>query len=214
MTTMTASSDLLKPKLRGVSHQVSFFGALVAGAALIALVPAPARLGLAVYVASLCAMFGASALYHRPNWSPRARTWMRRLDHAAIFVLIAGTGTPFALLLPPDDGRRLLLLVWGGAAVGVVRALVWITAPKALVAVLAVAVGWAATPFFSALAGRLGGAVFGWIAAGGVLYTLGALAYATRRPNPWPRTFGYHEVFHALVILAAACHFVAVAVAV
>jgi len=206
-------TDLVKPRLRGVSHQVSFFVALVAGVTLVALSPG-ARWGLAVYAASLCAMFGVSALYHRPTWSAPARKWMRRLDHAAIFVLIAGTGTPLALTVPGDDGKKLLLVMWAGTAVGVVRGVAWITAPKWLVAVLAVAVAWAAAPFFPALAAHVGAGTFAWVVAGGVLYMLGALAYALRRPNPWPRTFGYHEVFHALVVLAAACHFVAVARAV
>ncbi|MEW5738226.1 MAG: hemolysin III family protein [Myxococcota bacterium] len=207
---VSAVNELEKPRLRGVSHLVSFFAALAAGAVLIALVPTAARVGLVIYTASLCTMFGVSALYHRPTWSPGARRWMRRLDHAAIFVLIAGTGTPFALLLPPDDGKKLLALLWIGAGVGVVRAVVWIGAPKVLVALLALAVAWAAAPFFSTLFHTLGAGTFAWIAAGGVLYTLGALAYATKRPNPWPRTFGYHEVFHALTVFAAVCHFVAV----
>ncbi|GMU60469.1 MAG: hemolysin III family protein [Myxococcales bacterium] len=206
----TAVNELEKPRLRGVSHLVSFFVALAAGAVLIALVPAQVRAGLAIYTASLCTMFGVSAAYHRPTWSPGARRWMRRLDHAAIFVLIAGTGTPFALLLPERDGKKMLALLWIGAAVGVVRAVVWIGAPKVLVALLALAMAWASVPFFSTLVAHLGAGTFGWIAAGGVLYTLGALAYATKRPNPWPRTFGYHEVFHALVVAGAVCHFVAV----
>lgn len=201
--------SLEKPLMRGVLHQVGFFVALAAGALLVALSPG-ARGACAVYAVSLAAMLGASAAYHRPTWSPRKRAWMRRLDHAAIFVLIAGTATPLAQALPGDARTRFLLVMWAGAALGVVRALVWIQAPKWVVAVLALLLGWASLPFLPQLARALGGVTLACVAAGGVAYTLGALAYAFKRPNPWPRHFGYHEVFHALVVLAAVFHFVAV----
>ncbi|MEW6430928.1 MAG: hemolysin III family protein [Myxococcota bacterium] len=200
---------LEKPRLRGVLHHVGFFVALVAGAWLVALSPG-ARGPCAVYAVSLAAMLGASAAYHRPTWSPRKRAWMRRVDHAAIFVMIAGTATPLAAGLEPAARWRFLVIMWVGAAVGVLRALVWIQAPKWLVAVLALALGWTSVPFLPQLAHALGGVTLGWVAAGGVAYTLGALAYAFKRPNPWPAHFGYHEVFHALVVLGAAFHFVAV----
>jgi hemolysin III len=198
-----------KPQWRGVMHQVGFFVALLGGALLVALTPT-ARAACAVYAVSLAAMLGASAAYHRPNWPPKQRVWMRRLDHAAIFILIAGTATPFALALHGAARVHFLGLMWGGAGVGVMRALFWIQAPKVLVAVLALALGWAATPFLPTIAAALGTATIAWLAAGGVAYTLGALAYAFKRPNPWPARFGYHEVFHALVVVAAVCHFVAV----
>jgi hemolysin III len=204
---------LEKPLLRGVLHQVGFFVALLAGAVLVAAAPT-ARGACAVYAASLAAMLGASAAYHRPNWPARQRAWMRRVDHAAIFVLIAGTSTPFAAALDEASRGRFLAVMWGGAAVGVARALVWISAPKWLVAALAVALGWATAPFLPRLAAALGGVTLAWLAAGGVAYTVGALVYGLKRPNPWPGRFGYHEVFHALVVVGAALHFVAVARAV
>lgn len=204
----------VKPLLRGVLHQAAFFLALVAGLALIlAARGTTATVACAVYVASLCGLLGTSALYHRVNWAPRARQRMRRLDHAAIFVLIAGTYTPLAMTLPGPTAHRLLLIVWAGAAIGLVRAVLWITAPKWIVAVLALAVGWVAVFYLPGIHAATSVAVTALIATGGVLYSLGALAYAFKRPNPWPRVFGYHEIFHALVVLAAAAHFAAVVIA-
>lgn len=204
-------ADAGKPLLRGVSHQVSFFVALAAGVLVVWLAPHDvARVGVAVYMASLTVLFGVSALYHRPTWRPKARAVMRRLDHASIFVLIAGTSTPFALTLPDPARSSFLIIAWAGAALGVLRAFFWIGAPKALVAVLAIALGWASLPFLPQLRETVGLATVLWIGVGGVLYSAGAAVYALKRPNPWPRVFGYHEIFHALVILAAACHFVGV----
>lgn len=203
-----------KPLLRGVSHQVFFFVSLVAGALLVLAAPnADARVGCAIYSASLAMLLGTSALYHRPTWSLRARARMRRLDHSAIFVLIAGTYTPLALTLPPDTARVMLTVAWVGAAIGVARALFWINAPKWLVAVLALAMGWLALLYLPTVGRVAGTPVLVWMGAGGVLYSLGALTYALKRPDPWPRVFGYHEVFHAFVVAAAVCHFVAVALA-
>jgi len=213
--TMTSTPPApLKPMLRGVSHQVAFFIALIAGAALVvAATGTAAKLGCAIYAVSLANLLGTSALYHRPTWSVAARARMRRLDHSAIFVLIAGTYTPLALTLPPETGRTMLTVAWVGAVIGVARALFWIDAPKWVVAVLALTIGWLALLYLPTV-GRLAGApVLWWMAAGGVLYSLGALAYAFRRPDPWPRVFGYHEVFHALVLAAAVCHFVAIVIA-
>lgn len=204
----------VKPLLRGVLHEVAFFLALVAGLALVlAAQGRTATVACAVYVVSLCGLLGTSALYHRITWKPRARQRMRRLDHAAIFVLIAGTYTPLALTLPAAAAHRLLLIVWIGAALGLVRALFWISAPKWVVAVLALAVGWVAVFYLPDIQAATSGAVLALIATGGVLYSLGALAYAFKRPNLWPRVFGYHELFHALVVLAAAAHFAAVVLA-
>jgi hemolysin III len=157
-------------------------------------------------------MFGVSALYHRVTWrSPRARAWMRRLDHSTILLLIAGTYTPFALLA--FDGwvaDTVLIVVWAGAAAGLVLNLLWVDAPKWLTAAVFVALGWVGVLALPELF-DVGVAPAMLVFLGGGLYTLGALAYATRRPNPVPHVFGYHEIFHLLVVLAAAAHFVAIA---
>lgn len=212
MSTLTA--PLPKPVLRGVSHQIFFFVALVAGAGLVlAANGTAAKLGCGIYATSLATLLGVSALYHRPTWSLRARARMRRLDHSAIFLLIAGTYTPMALTLPEPMAKTMLLVAWAGGLLGVLRALFWVHAPKWLVAVLALAMGWVALLYLPTV-GRLAGTpVLLWMGLGGVLYSLGALTYAFRRPDPWPRWFGYHEVFHAFVVAAAVCHFVAVVLA-
>jgi len=203
----------MKPRLRGVSHQYAFFAAMAAGAALVVLARgAEARVAVAVYGLSLCAMFGASALYHRIDWPPRPSIWLRRLDHSMIYVLVAGTYTPFALLvLEPALGWALLAVVWAGAVAGVLVSLVWIDAPRWLSAVLYVVLGWIGVMALPQLWDRAGAMAVALLATGGVLYTLGALVYARRRPDPAPRVFGFHEVFHALVIAAAASQFAAVA---
>ncbi|HET9751494.1 MAG TPA: hemolysin III family protein [Myxococcales bacterium] len=198
-----------KPRLRGVSHELAFFAAIGAGAVLVALAPPGARLAAAVYGTSLAAMFGVSALYHRPTWSPGPRTWMRRLDHATIFLLVAGTYTPFALLLD-ESGRTLLMLAWGGALLGICQSLFWVNAPRPLVASLYVALGWAVALFWPALRAALGVPALAALVLGGVLYSIGAVVYAARKPDPSPAVFGYHEIFHAFVIAAAVCHFAVV----
>ncbi len=204
-----------KPLLRGVSHEIAAAAALVAWIALVAAAPSPrARLAATVYGATLLALFTISALYHRPTWAPRARLFWRRLDHSAIFLLIAGTYTPFCLLLGGAAGSALLAVVWTGAAAGVVQAVAWPTAPKPLVAVVYVALGWVVIPVVPILRLQLGPAFIALLAAGGITYSLGAAVYALRRPDPFPRVFGYHEVFHALVVLAAVLHFVVAARAV
>jgi hemolysin III len=205
----------MKPRLRGVSHQYAFFAAIAAGAALVVLAQgAQARVAVGVYALSLCAMFGASALYHRIDWPPRPSVWMRRLDHAMIYVLVAGTYTPFALLvLAPALGWTLLGIVWAGALAGVALSLVWIDAPRALRALLYVVLGWIGLVALPQMWNRAGAMAVALLATGGLLYTLGAVVYARRRPDPAPRVFGYHEVFHVLVIAAAAVQFAAVALA-
>ena len=204
----------VKPMLRGVSHQVGFFIALLAGGALVfSATGTAAKLVCAIYAVSLANLLGTSALYHRPTWSLRARARMRRLDHSAIFVLIAGTYTPLALTLPSETARTMLTVAWVGAVIGVARALFWINAPKWVVAVLALTMGWLALLYLPTVGQVAGAPVLWWMGAGGVLYSLGALAYAFRKPDPWPRVFGYHEVFHALVLAAAVCHFVAIVIA-
>ena len=204
----------LKPRWRGVTHQWAFFVSLVTGAALVLGAPnGKARVAAAVYAVSVAALFGVSALYHRINWvSEAGRRWMRRLDHSMIFLLIAGTYTPFALLaLEGRLATAILVAVWAGALGGIVFKLVWISAPKWLVSTMYVALGWVALAAMPQLVTRLGAVATSLVAAGGVLYTAGAVIYAARRPDPVPGVFGYHEVFHALVITAAALQYAAVA---
>ena len=206
--------ELVKPRLRGVSHQWAFFVALVAGIVLVIAAPSGrATLAATIYAISMAAMFGASALYHRVDWkSLSARRWMRRLDHSMIYLLIAGTYTPFALLVL-DGGlaQAVLIAIWGGAALGIGLKLLWPDTPKWLTAAVYVTLGWVAIIAFPQLASELGPVGMGLVAAGGILYTAGALVYALRRPDPYPAVFGYHEIFHVLVIAAAVLQFVAVA---
>lgn len=201
-----------KPLLRGTVHHYAAFVALAMGIML--LIEAPnrlARLGCLVHTISTTAMFGVSAAYHRPNWSPENRAHMRKLDHAAIFLLIAGTNTPLALLgLPWIDAFRLLTVVWSGALVGMLQPVLLPAAPKAIKACIYVALGWVAFPYAGQLRAALGPATELLIVGGGIVYSVGAVVYALRRPDPFPATFGYHEVFHAFVTLAALMHFAAV----
>jgi hemolysin III len=214
MTGPASAPPLLKPRLRGVSHQWAFVASLALGIALVLSAPAgAARLASAVYAASVAGLFGTSALYHRLTWSSAAaRRWMRRLDHSMIFLLIAGTYTPFAVLaLDGTLATVILVTVWTGAAAGIVLKLVWIDAPKGVVALTYVLLGWVAVVAFPSMVDDLGLIATAMVALGGVLYTAGALVYARRRPDPAPGVFGYHEVFHALVIAAAALQYAVVA---
>src|SRR3954452_15960289 len=208
-----AALPLAKPRLRGVLHQYSFFVSLVLGSALVILADGGrARLAAAIYAFAVSGLLGTSALYHRVTWSTRARAWMRRLDHSMIFVLIAGTYTPFALLvLHGSLANAILIVVWAGAFGGIVLNLVWVSAPKWLTATVYVALGWVAVVAMPALAHELGAVGVGLVMFGGLLYTAGAVIYALGRPNPAPATFGYHEIFHTLVVAAAAAHFAVVA---
>jgi hemolysin III len=212
--TATELSPLLKPRLRGVLHQWAFAGSLVAGIYLVlAAESARARLAVSVYAVSVAALFGTSALYHRVNWrSLSARRWMRRLDHTMIFVLIAGSYTPFGLLvLSGTLGTVMLIAVWSAALAGALFKLVWIDAPGWLTATAYVTVGWIAVIAMPQLVANLGVAAVGALALGGVLYSVGAVIYARKRPDPVPTVFGYHEVFHLLVILAAALQYAVIA---
>lgn len=200
------------PLLRGVLHHFATWYALGAGSVLVAMSSTPrAAIASAVYSLSLVVLFAISAIYHRVHWKEeRHRARMRQADHASIFILIAGTYTPVAVLgLGGEEGRRLLTMIWIGAAAGVILALAWPKAPKALTAGIAVAVGWTIVPYFPQVKKLLGGELW-LILAGGIAYTIGALVYAIKRPNPSPRFFGYHEVFHALTLLGAILHFAAV----
>ena len=204
----------MKPRLRGVSHQWAFFASLLTGVALVLAAPSGrAALAAAVYAVCVAGLFGASALYHRITWaSAAARRRMRRLDHSMIFLLIAGTYTPFALLaLRGALATAILVVVWSAAAGGILLKLLWIDAPKWLVALIYVALGWVALAAFPELIERIGVTATALVGAGGVLYTIGAVVYALQRPDPAPAVFGYHEVFHALVIVAAALQYAVVA---
>lgn len=204
----------VKPKLRGVSHEWAFFLSLGFGAALIVLADTPrATLAVAIYAVSLSALFGTSALYHRVNWTrPHMRQWMRRLDHSMIFFLIAGTYTPFALLvLHGTLAMTILAVVWVGAIAGAIVEMIWIDHPKWASALIYLSLGWVAVATFPDLWSQMGPAGTLLVAAGGLLYTAGAVVYAVQRPDPSPAVFGYHEVFHLFVIAAAIAHFSAVA---
>ena len=202
----------VKPRLRGVSHQYAFFVAVLAGTVLVLFAPAGrATLAAAIYAVGLAGLLGTSALYHRITWPPRARAWMKRADHSMIFVFIAATTTPFALLVMQEPLATIVLVsVWGGAALGVVVKLVWIDAPKWLSAAAYIALGWVGVIAAPQILERAGVAVV-LLAAGGLAYTAGAVVYALGRPDPAPKVFGHHEIFHVLVLLAALAHFVAVA---
>ena len=204
----------VKPQLRGVSHEWAFFVSLILGAALIVAAKTPkATLAVAIYAVSLSALLGTSALYHRVNWTrPNVRRWMRRLDHSMIFFLIAGTYTPFALLvLNGSLADAILVVVWAGAIAGAIVEMVWIEHPKWVAALIYLSLGWVAVISFPELWSSMGTTGTLLVAAGGLLYTAGAVVYATQRPNPNPRVFGYHEVFHALVIVAVACQYTTIA---
>lgn len=204
----------VKPKLRGVSHEWAFFVSLPLGVWMVLSAPTGrAALAAGVYALSVALLFGASALYHRVTWmSATARRWMRRVDHSAIFVLIAGTYTPFAVLtLEGWLATAILVAVWFGAPAGIVMTLVWIDAPRWLVAIVYVALGWVAVAAMPEMLDDLGITAVGLVAAGGALYTAGAVIYARQRPDPAPQVFGYHEIFHVLVIAAAALQYAVVA---
>jgi hemolysin III len=210
--------DIGKPRMRGWLHTYAFFVAAVCGIVLTALASTvagrpdiAAGLSCGIYSVTVCGLFGTSALYHRRVWSPAGYKIMRRLDHSMIFVFIAGTYTPFSvLLLPHTKAIVILAVVWGGAILGVAMKLVSPNAPRWLSAPLYIALGWVAVAVLGDMLHRGGPAAFILLIAGGVAYTTGAIFYALRRPNPWPTVFGHHEFFHACTLLAAICHHVAI----
>jgi hemolysin III len=206
---MSDAPQAEKPLLRGVSHQIGFFCALAATAALVVRAkPGMATATAFVFGASLINLLGTSALYHRVDWTPRARKRLRRLDHAAIFVLIAGGYTPlFGLVPSASGGHGALAAIWVGALVGVLKSLLWPDAPKWMTALLCVILGWTVVGEVVGRTGAVGPLPVALLVASGVIYSLGAAVYALKRPNPVPRVFGYHEVFHALVLVASVCLF-------
>lgn len=207
--------DIGKPRMRGWLHVYGSLAAALGGAVLCAV--AATRPGVApllsclIYSVTVTGLFTVSALYHRRVWSPRGYQLMRRLDHSMIFLLIAGTYTPFSvLLLPPATATVILAVVWGGALAGVVMKFAWPHAPRWLSVPLYIALGWVAVFVLPDLVTDGGVAALVLLLAGGVSYTAGAVCYALRRPNPWPGVFGHHEVFHTATLVAAACHYAAV----
>jgi hemolysin III len=203
----------LRPRLRGVFHQYAFFTSLGLGALLVVAASGiRERISAAIFAGAVGTMFGVSALYHRVTWTPTARRWMRRLDHAAIYLLIAGTYTPFGLLALSGVWRWTVLpIVWGGALAAILLKLAWVDGPKWLSAAIGIALGWAGIAALPQLWEHAGPSGVALLLLGGMLYTLGAVVYALRKPDPAPAVFGYHELFHALVIAAAACQYAAVA---
>jgi hemolysin III len=201
-----------KPRLRGRLHQFAFFVAVPAGVALVAAAPtARTRVATLVYALSLAGLYGTSAAYHRLPWSPPARQWMRRLDHSMIFLLIAGTYTPFALLvLEPPWSWVILGVVWVGALTGIVLKMIHIDGFAALGATLYVALGWLAVVTIPQILKGLEGWATVLLLVGGILYTTGAIVLARKRPDPAPATFGYHEIFHSFVVGGSACHYAVV----
>ena len=208
-------ADIGKPRMRGWLHLYAVFVAAVAGIVLCAV--AATRPGTApllsclVYTVTVCGLFGVSALYHRRVWSRRGFVVMRRLDHSMIFLLIAGTYTPFSvLLLAPGKATAILAAVWGGALAGVALKMTWPNAPRWVSAPLYVALGWVGLTVLPDILRAGGVAALVLLATGGAFYTAGAIFYALRRPNPWPHVFGHHEFFHACTLVAAICHHIAV----
>lgn len=221
MTTSTTDDSLadalipVKPRLRGWIHLWAAVVGVLAGTVLTitaSQVSAKAAIATTVYCATVCAMFGVSATYHRIHWhSATSRTRMKRADHSMIFLFIAGSYTPFGLLaLPTATGRVLLTVVWVGALCGVALKMAWPMAPRWVGVPLYLLLGWAIVPVAPELVRQVGVAPMLLLLVGGILYSIGGVLYAAKWPNPWPRTFGHHEFFHAATVIAALCHFVAV----
>ena len=205
----------VKPKLRGWLHAATAPLTLAAGIVLIALSPnAATRLGSSVFAASALVLFTVSAIFHRGTWSPRVWLFLRRFDHANIFLLIAGSYTPFTLLLLEGRDRTILLsVVWVGAGLGILFRVFWAGAPRWLYTPIYIALGWAAIFFFGDFVENAGTTVLTLMVVGGLLYTVGGVVYGVRRPNPSPVWFGFHEVFHTLTIAAFVTHYIGVSIA-
>ena len=216
---LVAAVTDLKPRLRGFLHTYAAWLSVVSGAALVAVAASikGGRAGAAtsIYAATVTLLFGTSALYHRLDWSPRAHAIMKRLDHSMIFVFIAGTYTPLAVLtLSHGAALAVLVTVWTGAIAGAALQTAWPNAPRWLTVPCYIALGWVAVFVMPELLHNAGVAALVLIAAGGVIYTIGGVVYGIKRPNPIPEVFGFHEVFHACTLVAAACHYVAIWLAV
>jgi hemolysin III len=201
-----------RPRLRGTLHAVAFVVSCVVGALFVAYSPPQDALAAAIFAVSVSLMLGTSTLYHTVTWRPAVRAWMRRADHTAIFLLIAGTYTPVAFVGLHGAWRTTVLaVVWAGAVLAAITEMLWIRSPRWVSVALGITLGWAAVAALPQLAENEGLIPLFLLVAGGLAYTTGAVVYAIRRPNPLPRTFGYHEVFHALTLLALGCQYVAIA---
>ena len=205
----------LKPRLRGWLHAATLPLSVVAGIVLVVLSPGgDARIGAVVFMVASMLLFGISALYHTRPWSERSRQVLKRLDHSTIFLFIAGTYTPFALLLLDDRSAQVLLtIVWSGAVLGVLFRVFWLSAPRWLYVPIYLALGWAATFWMQEFSANAGTAVIVLMVVGGLLYSLGALVYALKKPDPLPRWFGFHEVFHSFTIAAFTSHYIGISIA-
>ncbi|MFD2839884.1 hemolysin III family protein [Populibacterium corticicola] len=208
--------NAVKPKLRGWIHAGTFPLALAAGIVLIVLAPPTApKVASVVFAISSWLLFGTSAVYHRGNWSPRVNAGLRRWDHSNIFLIIAGTYTPLAVtLLDKPTATMLLWIVWGGALAGLAARIFWLGAPRWLYVPIYIALGWVAVWFLPEFWRNGGPAIVWLVAAGGIAYTVGAAVYGFKRPNPSPKWFGFHEIFHTFTVIGFICHFVAVMIAV
>ena len=209
----SASAQLARPRLRGVSHELAFYASLPLGIALgLTTHSASGRAAAIAYAATVVFMLGASGLYHRITWSQKRRLLMRRVDHAGVFALIAGSYTPVGLLVLHGSWRVVVLaIVWSGAAAAIVMKTIWVAAPKWLAATIAISLGWVGVLALPQVAARAGLTACLLLVAGGVAYTAGGLVYAFRRPDPIPTLFGYHELFHALVLVAVGLQYGSIA---
>ena len=209
---METAQRLVKPKLRGVFHELGFYAAVAVGVVVIVTAdPGRARMAGVIFASCVAFCFGASAVYHRPTWRPRTRAWLARLDHAGVYLLIAGSYAPFGLIVMSRGWAIPVLgIVWGGALLAIILKLCWVQAPKRLSAAIGLTLGWVGAVAFPQLL-KLSPVAILLVAASGILYTAGAVVYARRRPDPHPQVFGYHELFHVLTVAAVACEYVAVA---
>jgi len=209
-------AEAVKPRLRGWIHAGTFPFALVASIVLVVVAPPVAgKVACAVFGLSACLLFGTSAVYHRGTWSPRVAGILRRADHSNIFLIIAGTYTPLAVLLLPERTATILLcVVWGGALLGLLARILWLDAPRWVYVPVYVALGWVAVGYMPQFWTTANGPAVVWfVAVGGLAYTVGALVYGLKRPNPSPRWFGFHEIFHVLTVIGFTCHFIAILLA-
>jgi len=207
-----ATTNQVKPRLRGVFHELGFYAALGTGVVLVLTAEdGRPRAAAIVFAACVAACFGASALYHRPTWTPGVRAWLARLDHAGVYLLIAGAYAPFGfLVMSPGWAVPVLAIVWSGALAAILLKLFWVRAPKSVSATIGLALGWVGAAASSQLLKLpLPGLLL--VVAGGLLYSAGAIVYMRRRPDPVPGVFGYHELFHVLTVAATACLYVSVA---
>ena len=211
-STVASATVPLKPKLRGWFHAGTFPLALAAGIVLICLAPTTtAVVAVTIFAITSWLLFGVSGVYHRGTWGPKWAAILRRMDHTNIFLIIAGTYTPLSvILLPHDSAIVLLTLVWSGALIGIGMRVFWLSAPRWVYVPCYLALGWAAVFYLPSFLHYGGVAVLSLIAAGGILYSVGAIVYGMKRPNPSPRWFGFHEIFHIFTIAAFTCHYIAI----